>query len=68
MAPRKKEYDDIGTIAQAIVKIVALISLVIILYIDAQNTNFESKDVELLLAGYIAGAEALSVYKKINKR
>lgn len=68
MAPRKKEYDDVSTIAQAVVKIVAMISLVIILYIDSQNPTFESKDVELLLAGYIAGAEALSVYKKINKK
>lgn len=66
MAPAKKEYDNVSTVSQAVVKVTALIVLCIILYIDANNAQFEAKDIELVLAGYVAGAEAMSVYRKVK--
>ncbi len=66
MAVKKTDYDDVGTISQAVVKVVALIALVLILYIDSNNPTMDAKDIELILAGFVAGAEALSVYRKVK--
>ena len=67
MVAAKKDYDDVNTISTAIVKVAALISLVIIVYIDSTNQTLDAKDIELLLAGFVAGAEALTVYRKTKK-
>lgn len=64
---RDTVFDHVSTISQAITKVVALFSLIIIIWIDAQRADFDAKDIELILSGFVAGAEALSAYKKIKK-
>lgn len=63
---KRNEFDDVDTISQAATKIVAIIALVIILWIDSQST-IDAKDIELILAGFVGGAQALSFYKKFKK-
>lgn len=59
-------FSNANVISQAATKIVALIALCIIMWIDA-SSDLDAKDVELILAGFVAGAEVLSTYKKIKK-
>lgn len=64
---REKGPDNVNTIAQAITKVSAIIALIAILYIDAHSPDIDAKDIELILSGYIAGAEALQAYRKVKK-
>lgn len=61
------KFDNVNSISQAATKIVAIFALIVIIYIDA-NSPQDFKDIELVLSGFVAGAEALSAYKKINRR
>lgn len=68
VAQRNTEYDDVSTVAQAVVKVVALVALVLILLIDSNNPTMDAKDIQLILAGFVAGAEALTVYRKASNK
>ena len=57
--------DDVKTLSESAIRIVGLIALVIIIYIDAKTPDFEAKDIELALATFIAGS---AFYDKVRER
>ena len=65
--PAKSENDDVRTITQGVTKSIALIALIFIIWIDSNNPSAEFQEIELILAGYIAGAEVFNTYKKVTK-
>lgn len=60
--------DDISTITHGITKSIAIVALILIIWIDANSQTIDTKDVELILAGYIAGAEIFQTYKKVRDK
>jgi hypothetical protein len=68
MPARKDNRDLYESVSTSVVKIFALVSLVLIIWIDASVKDFDGKEVELMLAGFVVAAGAKHLYDKRKRR